>query len=36
MAKVEQKELKPEVLQGWLDRTLTREDDRALFGLAAK
>jgi hypothetical protein len=33
LAKVEQGVLDQEVLRGWLDAGLTREDDRALFGL---
>ena len=33
LAKVEQGVLQESVLRGWLDQALTREDDRALFGL---
>ena len=36
MAKVEQKVLDSEVLQGWLNQALTRDDDRALFKLSPK
>jgi len=33
LAKVEQGVLEDSVLRGWLDAALSREDDRALFGL---
>lgn len=33
LAKASQGELDPELLRSWLDQTLTRTDDRALFGL---
>ena len=36
LAKVEANEFDEAVLKHWLDGTLTREDDRKLFGLAAK
>lgn len=36
MTKVEQKEMDPEILQGWLDHALSRADDRALFNLPAR
>ena len=35
LAKVEDKSFDEKILRGWLDRALTREDDRALFGLGA-
>ena len=35
LAKVEVKEFDEAVLQGWMDQALSREDDRALFGLPA-
>jgi hypothetical protein len=33
LAKVDQGGLQESTLRGWLDTTLTRADDRALFGL---
>jgi hypothetical protein len=33
LAKVDQGIISQEILRGWLDGALTREDDRALFGL---
>ena len=33
LAKVEQGELDAGLLRGWLDQSLTRKDDRELFGL---
>ena len=33
LAKVEQGELEAGLLRGWLDQSLTRKDDRELFGL---
>jgi hypothetical protein len=33
LAKVERGEIDNEQFRGWLDQTLTRADDRALFGL---
>ena len=33
LAKVEAKEFDEKILRGWMDRELTRTDDRALFGL---
>ena len=36
LAKVEQGALERSTLRQWLDQALTREDDRALFGLAVK
>ncbi len=33
LAKVDQGELQEAVLRGWLDKALTRADDRALFHL---
>ncbi len=35
LAKVEQGAFDEKLLRRWLDQALTREDDRALFGLAA-
>jgi hypothetical protein len=35
LAKVEQGVIQESVLRSWLDAALTREDDRALFGLKA-
>jgi hypothetical protein len=34
LAKVERGEIEESTLQGWLEPALTREEDRALFGLA--
>jgi hypothetical protein len=36
LAKVESQEFDGAILRGWLDRELTREDDRGLFGLGMK
>jgi hypothetical protein len=36
LEKVQKGEIDPEQLRGWLDQALTRADDRALFGLAAR
>ncbi len=36
MSKVQAGEMDATVLRGWLDQTLTRADDRALFDLAPK
>jgi hypothetical protein len=36
LAKVENKEFGAEILRGWLDAALTRDDDRALFELGSK
>jgi hypothetical protein len=36
LAKVEAKEFDAAILRGWMDQALTRQDDRALFGLADK
>ena len=36
LAKVEQGEFENRTLRRWLDKVLTRADDRALFGLDAK
>ena len=36
LAKVEQGAFDEKLLRRWLDQALTREDDRALFGLAAR
>jgi hypothetical protein len=36
LSKVEAKEFDEVVLRRWMDAALTRADDRALFGLAAK
>jgi hypothetical protein len=33
LAKIDQDVLHEKVLRGWLDKALTRADDRALFGL---
>lgn len=33
LAKVESKEFDEQTLRAWMDRALTRADDRALFGL---
>jgi hypothetical protein len=33
LTKVQQGEIDNELFRGWLDRALTRADDRALFGL---
>lgn len=33
LAKVEAKEFDEAVLRGWMDKAVTRADDRALFGL---
>jgi hypothetical protein len=35
LAKVEAGEFEEAILRGWMDQTLTRPDDRALFGLEA-
>jgi hypothetical protein len=35
LAKVEAKEFDEAVLRAWMDRALTRADDRALFGLGS-
>lgn len=35
LSKVERGEIEEKVLLGWLEGALTREEDRALFGLAA-
>jgi hypothetical protein len=34
LAKIEEGVFEEAVLRGWMDAVLTREDDRALFGLA--
>ena len=36
LAKVEAKEFDEQTLKTWMDRELTRADDRALFGLEAR
>jgi hypothetical protein len=36
LAKVESKEFDEQILKKWMDRELTRADDRALFGLDRK
>ena len=36
MAKIEQGVMDEKQLKGWLDKALTRADDRALFGLESK
>jgi hypothetical protein len=36
LAKVEQGVIQESVLRSWLDGALTRQDDRALFGLKAR
>ena len=36
LAKVDEGSFDGEVLRGWMDEALTREDDRALFGLGRK
>jgi hypothetical protein len=36
LAKVEQGVIQESVLRSWLDAALTREDDRALFGLKGR
>jgi len=36
LAKVEQGVIQEAVLRSWLDAALTREDDRALFGLKGR
>ncbi len=36
LAKVDQGELDRKLLRRWLDRALTRKDDRELFGLAER
>lgn len=35
LAKVDQGELEADLLRGWLDQVLTRDDDRRLFGFKA-
>jgi hypothetical protein len=36
LAKVEAKEMDEAVLRAWMDKAVTRADDRALFGLEGK
>jgi hypothetical protein len=36
LAKVDEGSFDAAVLRGWMDAALTREDDRALFGLGVK
>jgi hypothetical protein len=36
MAKIEQGVFEEKTLKAWLDKALTRDDDRALFGLDGK
>jgi hypothetical protein len=36
LAKVEAKEIDEAVLRAWMDKAVTRADDRALFGLEGK
>lgn len=36
LAKVDQEVLAESTLRGWLDKALTRSDDRALFGLDSR